>query len=201
MTLSLTGVDFGDESADDWKSIGFNLDGKCTTSTSTDVCELTTGASLSTQDDGTGGIDNSYGENLCPIFETLSNDNPCSSGIAQAFLQTDASGTGNLVLGSLVFPVRDVHISVNAGAGMAGGVIPTAGLATAVQNWGACISTSLCSGSAIESVVSQFEQASDIASNGINAPGTTCDGISFGLTFTGSTPVTSIPSAPNCPCP
>jgi hypothetical protein len=54
-----------------WQGFGANIDGKVTSATSTDVCTLTAGASKSTQDDGAGGIDNSWGENIMPIFLTI----------------------------------------------------------------------------------------------------------------------------------
>jgi hypothetical protein len=202
VTLSLTGVDLGDAMGpDDWKSIGYNLDGKCTTMSSTDTCGLASGTSRSTQVDGDYGIDNSYGENLCPIFDTLAGGYPCSSGIKQAYLQTDASGTGTLVLGSMVYPVRDVHIDVGGSGGMAGGVIPTAGLTAAWKNAAGCFDKVLCNQSALQAFQTQLAQASDIGADGSNTASTACDGVSFGIKFTGSTPVTSVPSPPNCSCP
>jgi hypothetical protein len=53
-----------------WASYGYNLDGKFTTAASTDVCTLAAGAPKSTQTDGNGGIDNSFGENILPIIMT-----------------------------------------------------------------------------------------------------------------------------------
>ncbi|HEY8040161.1 MAG TPA: hypothetical protein VIF15_10225, partial [Polyangiaceae bacterium] len=53
-----------------WKDYGYNLDGLVTTKTSSDVCNLAAGASKTTQVDGTGGIDNSFGENILPIVIT-----------------------------------------------------------------------------------------------------------------------------------
>jgi hypothetical protein len=205
VTLSLTGVDFGDVTASDWKSIGFNLDGKCTTASSTDVCTLESGAPTSTQDDGATGIDNSYGENLCPIMEATAGAGACSTRIPQVYLQTDANGAGSLVMGSggtvTAYPVRDVHIAMSGSGGMAGGVMPTAGFAAAMQNAAACISASLCSGAALQSILTQIEQASDIVADGSNASGPQCDGISFGIKFTGSSPASSVPAETTCPCP
>ncbi|MGH7298538.1 MAG: hypothetical protein ACRELB_26600, partial [Polyangiaceae bacterium] len=205
VTLSLTGVDFGSATASAWKDIGFDLDGKCTTASSTDTCDLQPGASKSAQVDGASGIDNSYGENLCPIFEAAAGPGACAIQSGQVYLQTDASGSGSLVTGSAstatVIPVRDVHIAMSGSGGMAGGVMPTAGLVAAWQKEAACISTSLCSGAALQSILTQLEQASDIGADGSNTPGAACDGISFGLTFTGSTPVSAVPTQATCPCP
>jgi hypothetical protein len=203
--LTLTGVDLGDlNGTSDWMTIGWNLDGKCTTASSTDVCTLSAGASFSMQDDGTGGIDNSYGENICPILDTLSSGGGCSTKITAAYLQTDASGTGTLELpfgnSVIAYPVVDVHVGFTGSGGVIGGVMPTAGLVAAFQAAAGCISTSLCSGSAFSSIAAQLQQASDIGADGTNNQGTTCDGISFGLRFTGSTPLTTLPSTITCPC-
>jgi hypothetical protein len=84
---------------------------------------------------------------------------------------------------------------------MVGGVMPTAGVVAAMQAVAACISTSLCGGSAFQSIATQIEQASDIRSDGTNAAGAPCDGISFGLKFTGSTAASSVPAPTSCPCP
>lgn len=54
-----------------WQNYGYNIDGLVTTAASTDVCTLQTGAQKSYQVDGTGGIDNSFGENIIPILQTL----------------------------------------------------------------------------------------------------------------------------------
>jgi MYXO-CTERM domain-containing protein len=47
-----------------WCQYGYNLDGKDTTSTSTNVCTLYAGASTLSQVDGPGGVDNSFGANV-----------------------------------------------------------------------------------------------------------------------------------------
>jgi hypothetical protein len=200
VSLSLSGVDFGDPTSTPWMGVGFNLDGLCTTEASRNTCTLATGAPWSEQDDGNDGIDNSYGRNICPIIYTAGGNGACSTQITQAYLQTDASGTGTLMVGSMVYPVRDVLISLNGSAGMAGGVMPTAGVVTAYQNAAGCIDTALCNSSALQSIVTPLQQASDIMVDGSNSTGEACDGVSFGITFAGSTPVTSLPAPPSCPC-
>jgi hypothetical protein len=60
----------GVASADAWKAYGYNLDNLVTTKTSSDVCTLSAGAAKTTQADGNGGIDNSFGENILPIVIT-----------------------------------------------------------------------------------------------------------------------------------
>jgi hypothetical protein len=61
----------GASSASAWQLFGVDVDGKATTASSTDVCTLTAGAAKATQADGPGGIDNSWGANLMPIWETI----------------------------------------------------------------------------------------------------------------------------------
>lgn len=200
VSLTLTGVDFGDATMSEWEGIGFNLDGLCTTASSANVCSLASGASPQVQDDGSNGIDNSYGENLCAVFDTLAGNGACSTKLTEVYLQSDANGDGTLVVGSMVYPAHDIHVALSGSGGMAGGVLPTAGVAAAWQNAAPCISTSLCSGSALQSILTSLDQAADIGADGTDTAGSACDGISFGMKFTGSTPVTSLPSAPNCSC-
>ncbi len=54
-----------------WESFGYDLDGKVTTASSTDVCTLVAGSSKQVQVDGNGGIDNSFGSQIMPIIGTL----------------------------------------------------------------------------------------------------------------------------------
>jgi hypothetical protein len=61
----------GVTSSSAWQTFGYDLDGKYTTASSTDVCTLVAGASKSVQVDGNGGIDNSFGANIMPIIQTL----------------------------------------------------------------------------------------------------------------------------------
>jgi hypothetical protein len=58
----------GVQSPTAWEAYGANIDGKVTTSESTDVCTLAAGASTSAQVDGNDGIDNSFGENIIPLI-------------------------------------------------------------------------------------------------------------------------------------
>ncbi len=54
-----------------WKGYGYNLDGKSTTSASTDVCTRYADAPRNNQEDGTNGIDNSFGRNLMETILSL----------------------------------------------------------------------------------------------------------------------------------
>jgi hypothetical protein len=53
-----------------WKDYGYDVDGLTTTSQSTNVCTLSTGAPKANQNDGTNGIDNAWGAVLLPIIQT-----------------------------------------------------------------------------------------------------------------------------------
>ena len=68
-----------------WKSFGYNLDGKVTTDSSTDVCQLAPGASKSNQVDGNSGIDNSFGSNIMQLILTV-------APTASQTLNTDLQG-------------------------------------------------------------------------------------------------------------
>jgi hypothetical protein len=58
---------------------------------------------------------------------------------------------------------------------------------TALEAWGlelaASVSTSFCSGTALQSIEQQIGQAVDILADGTNAPGVACNGISLGMGF------------------
>jgi hypothetical protein len=196
VSLVLTGVDFGDVTADDWKTVGFDLDGQCTTKTSTFGCTLAAGASKSTQVDGVSGIDNSFGENICPIFDTVSGTLSCSSKIAQVLVETDASGTGTISLQfggqPLTFPIQDTYVQMNGSGGVLAAVAPTPGLINGMQQVAGAISLSLCSGSAFQSIAQQIQQASDILPDGLNTSGVSCSAISLGVKFSGSSPFNGV---------
>jgi len=60
----------GNASADAWRTIGFNLDGKVSTRSSTDVCK-NPGGSPGVHENGKDGIDNSFGANIVQTLATL----------------------------------------------------------------------------------------------------------------------------------
>jgi hypothetical protein len=63
---------FGDGNNGQWKTFGFNLDGKVSTAASTDLCQLNDGAMASVPyPDGNNGIDNSFGKNILPLILDL----------------------------------------------------------------------------------------------------------------------------------
>jgi hypothetical protein len=256
-----------------WKSYGYNIDGKISTKDSTDVCTLTSGAAKSTQADGTGGIDNSFGENILPIILTTAgqdaakkiNDSiaaghftvmidttglddadpaqtatglkgylnaggafdsvgmtaptwstadnwpvrpellsvktdPTSSTIrfpsSYVVAGTYVNGTPGKVQLSLAISGVSLDININQAVitcdhktkgactnGTIAGIINSEELIMQLKGVAGRISTSLCQGSAFMSIAQQIQQASDILSDGTNASGKPCDGISIGLGF------------------
>jgi hypothetical protein len=271
-----------------WESFGYDLDGKVTTSSSTDVCTLVAGSSKQVQVDGNGGIDNSFGSQIMPIIGTL--DSTASTTLNQSIQggsftimtyvvgfddsagnTTTATGLSGVLLAGGKYsadggapawdtttvwpvipdpglinnnctaaggcpagtdPVKDAVIKFNgafqtkgqfvSGApnpltlslsiggqslslniasavisfepdapgsvknGTIAGVLDTSQLISGLMNVAGNISTSLCSGSAFQSIAMQIEQTSDIVLNGTtvsNPAGTTCNAISIGLGF------------------
>ncbi len=80
--LAVTKFFYGDTNFDGtankvngWKQYGFNVDGKVSIGTSTDLCKPLDNASpKSVYPDGDNGIDNSFGRNLLPLFLGISSD-------------------------------------------------------------------------------------------------------------------------------
>lgn len=73
--------------------------------------------------------------------------------------------------------------NATAAHGILSGVIRTSDLVQGFRIFAGAISTSLCSGSAFESIASQVGQASDILEDGTNVAGRPCDAISIGFGF------------------
>ncbi|MEZ4223091.1 MAG: hypothetical protein R3B13_19265 [Polyangiaceae bacterium] len=67
-----------------WASMGYNLDGLISTKTGTNHCKRQPNTSPTNQEDGNGGIDNSFGKNILPILKTFV---PVPSGEAAAALE------------------------------------------------------------------------------------------------------------------
>ncbi len=65
----------GSPKPDAWELYGYNLDGKVSDATSTDLCKPRAGAQpKSVKTDGKGGIDNAFGKLLMPIIGSLASD-------------------------------------------------------------------------------------------------------------------------------
>jgi len=63
-------------SATAWRTFGADIDGKATTSMSTDVCQRAQGAPSMVQADGDNGVDNSFGANVLPVLLAAGLSNP-----------------------------------------------------------------------------------------------------------------------------
>jgi hypothetical protein len=80
-------------------------------------------------------------------------------------------------------PIADAYVVLNGdGSGMLGAVAPTAGLLSAFVDAVAAFDCGPFHGQP-GSILTQFEQASDILSDGSNSSGQTCNAISIGLQF------------------
>jgi hypothetical protein len=115
---------------------------------------------------------------------------------------TFVNGTPSLLSLSLTFSGNTITLNVHSALvsfqpqspgsvtnGTIAGVINTEELITGLKEIAGHISTSLCSGSAFDSIASQIRQTSDIVVSGdmvSNPAGTTCNGISVGLGFDSS---------------
>jgi hypothetical protein len=306
-----------------WRAYGYNLDNLVTAKTSTDVCTLAAGASKTTQVDGNGGIDNSFGENILPIIVTTAGSDwgartntsiedgtfndmlyvtgfddtaanaTSATGLTGVFLAggsyaaqhnggaptwntttewpvmptlmngcTPLTGCGAgctygsaagacpvnpLSAATITFPSayqaggtfvngnpsanlslsisQSLSINVHSALitfqpkapgsvtdGTIAGVLITSEFVSALQGVVGDISTSLCSGSAFQSIAQQIEQASDIvidpgSGSVSNSAGTMCNGISIGLGFEGteiafptSSDIEGVPAAAPNPC-
>lgn len=65
------------QSSTAWKKFGYNIDGKVSTSKSSDVCKVSNSGPKSVHDNGDHGIDNSFGANILPIvLNTAGADGP-----------------------------------------------------------------------------------------------------------------------------
>jgi hypothetical protein len=61
----------GDFSSSAWKSLGYDIDGTISKASPPGLCKPAGGGTASVHNDGTGGIDNSFGANLLPIITGL----------------------------------------------------------------------------------------------------------------------------------
>jgi hypothetical protein len=194
VSLAMTQVNFGDDpDASAWETIGFNLGAECSTSTVRDTCMPVPGAPQGIQQRGAAGIDNSFGRNICPILDAVSGQGACSTGIAQAYLVTDATGAGTLAfhLPPYWFEISIAQTFVSL-RGVAGAVTASSALVTAVDNASAAASpgvspTCACGGCDFNSIAEQLLQSADVQLGGSNANGSQCNAISIGMQFSGAT--------------
>jgi hypothetical protein len=112
----------GEPSTQAWRQLGFDIDGKATTKASRDVCTLAPGAPWDAQDDGNGGVDNGFGENVLPIIALAE-----GASFAQDLNDSIASGlvTDLLVVRGLGSPTTASPLSAELLVGAPLGATPS----------------------------------------------------------------------------
>jgi hypothetical protein len=120
----------GVSSSTAWQEFGANIDGKVTTASSTDVCTLSAGASKQTQDDGLGGIDNSWGENLLPIFLTI-----FGSSFVTSYNDAVAQGDFTTMIDVIDLTDSGTQSGMAPGWGFAGAVLGHPPTWTVADDW------------------------------------------------------------------
>jgi hypothetical protein len=210
LTLRLDTLNLGDldtsgaKSPSAWRSVGYDLDGLCTTNVPTTFgCRRVAPAPASVLLDGNDGIDNGFGHTILPLLEPFA-PSPSKSAGGKSYLQLAADGGGALHLGIqgavLVVPLVDIRASLDGqGRGALGAIVPREPFAESIRQFGGRMSAELCEGNTIESIVQSIRQAADILSGIGPDASVECNGISFGMTFAG-TPVSAIPQVPPSPC-
>jgi hypothetical protein len=164
-----------------WAAYGYDLDGLVTAQSSTNVCTLYKGAPASTQIDGTAGNDNSWGENLLPIFTTVQGDPTPSKTETQYIdsggwtVQLQVTGLSNDPSQNATGLLLSIFLSGQYGNG------PPAFDAT--TDW-PVLSTSVVDGATIASgSTAQFKSA--YVSNGTVVSGSGPDPLGVTLNFSG----------------
>ena len=167
-----------------WANYGSNIDGLTTNKDSQDVCKRFGGASSSVQSDGTGGIDNSWGHNVMPMFYSVG---WAFEGVG--YLVIDETGNGSLRLpgkgATMVIPVVLARLDTVGTTSTFSAVIPVEELVSVFKSVAGRISLSLCGGSALETISDQIRTSADIPSTGLQSPSVTCNAISIGAELTG----------------
>jgi hypothetical protein len=121
-----------------------------------------------------------------PINDAFINKGTFVNGAGGATIQLSLSISGQtLTLGIYKAIVTFDHSDPNtAGNGTIAGVIKTDDLTAGITKVAGNISTDLCSGSTLDSILQTIRQASDILDDGSNKAGTPCNAISVGIGFT-----------------
>jgi len=137
------------------------------------------------------------------VPELLTGTTPESSKVsfANSYLNdnTWVSGDKGTVNLSLAIAGFSINLAINAAlitmkldpmhntatGGVIAGVLKTEDFITELKKVVVAFSKDLCMGQAVESILNQIRQASDINADGSNDPTKTCDGISIGLGFEG----------------
>ena len=121
-----------------------------------------------------------------PFDTSYLTKNTWVSGSATATIAFTLSFSGydlplTIHLARMTLPLAVDHASGKGGK--IGGVLVTEELAAAIKAIAGKVSPSLCQGSALDGVLAQIRQGSDIMVDGTQTPGATCDGVSIGLGF------------------
>jgi hypothetical protein len=188
------------------QSIGYNLDGICTTKANLDAvqCQRGAGADPSKPVDGTDGIDNAFGKSLLPLLRALY-DHASATTTGFSYLALDADGRGTLYIGKsqgivFVIPLVSARLSDPGADGVVtlAAVIPRDAFVDSVKKHFNLLSPMLCAGSTADSIVQTVLMAADLPLSGDPAPTSECDGISLAIKFAGA-PVAAAPTiAPGC---
>lgn len=190
-------------------SYGSDLDGVCSVKSRIEsfACRRLRGASPARMQDGDGGIDNSFGNNLVPLIDPTVPGNVGGAMSGFSHLETKTDGTGTLYLGIktglfAVIPLVDVRLSApdREGLFMVSALAPREALVASFRaHANLIVGAKYCKGDVIDSVVDAITQYSDIRLSGPPDPNVDCDGISVGFRFFGTT-VESPPAIPEgCP--
>lgn len=98
----------GNANKDAWKTFGFDIDGRATPDGSSGLCQLAAGAAHATHDDGTCGIDNSFGVSFTPIlrvtFDAHHDADVAAGGYTDLLVVDDigASASASAISGALL---------------------------------------------------------------------------------------------------
>jgi hypothetical protein len=139
------------------------------------------------------------------------------AGAFAAGVLTSGDGSAAITLsfgfgaGAFDVPIRLTRISMTLAAdgkttteGTVSGVVDTEELVTSFERVAGSISTSLCSGSTLDTIKATIRQASDILVDGKQDPTKSCNAISIGIGFDAVSvavgPIAGPVAAPKDPC-
>lgn len=182
-------------------SIGYDLDGLCTTREKlhSAQCQQIPGGSAPV--DGTNGIDNGFGKQLLPVIRVLF-DHASATLTGFSYLALEPDGIGTLYLGKsqgivFVIPLTTARLSEPAADGLVtlAAVIPREAFADSVQTHINLAVPEWCGTSNAQSLVETVRHAADLTLSGAPEPTLECDGVSLAIRFAG-TPVATAPKVP-----
>jgi hypothetical protein len=161
------------------RSIGYDLDGLCTTTANLDAVQCQRGAGTDTSKpvDGVDGIDNAFGKSLLPLLRGLYlHASATTTGFS--YLALEADGRGTLYIGKsqgvvFVIPLVSARLSDPGPDGLVtlAAVIPRDAFVDSVKKHINLLSSTLCSGSTADTIILTVQQAADLPLSGLPAPG------------------------------